>query len=242
MEYGIRQEIFQKFSVTDTVFGEQTFCFFVGPVRFAIRHVTHDSLHRQLSIDKSPSRHAYSADAAQKVILKIKGATAAAASLHFRSFHPTNHNSPTLLRSRTIRTLSTVVRICCFPCNHLIEYNRKNIHTSYCIFIYNKKVNHKPIMARRGSSMFAPAAGAPINLGADFDDDYDSEEEEKIAAAAAAQPKLPPVNNPGAPGGRPMVGGFAAAAYEAAKAHHYAQQQAKAKAAAAAAAAAGGQK
>jgi hypothetical protein len=80
--------------------------------------------------------------------------------------------------------------------------------------------------------MFAPAAGGagPIDLGADFEDDYDSEEEQ---AQAPPQPKLPAANNPGAPGGRPMVGGFAAAAYEAAKAHHYAQQQAKAKAAAA---------
>jgi hypothetical protein len=81
----------------------------------------------------------------------------------------------------------------------------------------------KETMARRGSSMFAPANGAPISLGADFEDDYDSEDDEKVvaAAAAAAVPKLPPVNNPCAPGGRPMVGGFAAAAYEAAKAHHY---------------------
>lgn len=90
-------------------------------------------------------------------------------------------------------------------------------------------------MARRGSSMFAPpGAGGPSApgiglLGADFEDDYESDEEQ---APKAPAPKLPPSNNPGAPGGRPMVGGFAAAAYEAAKAHHFAQQQAKAKAAA----------
>ena len=104
---------FPKILVTDTVFGEQTFCFFVGPVRFAIRHVTHDSLHRQLSIDKSPSRHAYSADAAQKVILKIKGATAAAASPSKRFIFVRSTQPTTPLPTYSVRVQSELCRLWC---------------------------------------------------------------------------------------------------------------------------------
>jgi hypothetical protein len=119
------------------------------------------------------------------------------------------------------------------PHTSVAQPHKTQVHP-YRIAAPTRQERHQDIiMARRGSSMFAPpGAGGPSAPGiglVDFEDDYDSEEE---APPKPAAPKLPPNNNPSAPGGRPMVGGFAAAAYEAAKAHHFAQQQAKAKAAA----------